>query len=104
MPEVYSGYALQIFRKDEVFYGLLLQYIILFQTWDDNETGQLPLLSYLIKYKPNQIITLLETHVEWAQDLVEVSPEQSLWVYALLALVEKPLHGDDVSTIRSLAK
>ena len=74
------------------------------QVFDDTEVGERPLLSYLIKYKPNQIVTLLETQAEWVQDLGEVSSDQCLWIYALLGLVEKPLHADDVSTIRSLAR
>ena len=74
------------------------------QVFDDTEVGERPLLSYLTKYKPNQIITLLETQAEWVQDLGEVSSDQCLWIYALLGLVEKPLHADDVSTIRSLAR
>jgi len=72
--------------------------------FDDLEVGEEPLVSYLAKYKPSQIISLLELHAEWIRDLEQVSVEQASWLYAILALVEKPLHGDDIATIRSLAK
>ena len=74
------------------------------KAFDDCEVGQPPLLQHLMKFKDRVIVSLLEQHAEWVGDLKQVSKDQALWLYALLGLIEKPLNGEDISTIRSVAK
>ena len=63
--------------------------------------GHQPLLSLIAQLRPGVITRLIELHCEWAEDVEAISLEQALWLYALLASVEKPLHPDIESSLRS---
>ena len=61
-------------------------------------------MSIVCKFRPVQIIKLLTFHADWIDDLESISLDQAVWIYAFLGLVDKPLHSEDLSTIRTLAK
>ena len=63
--------------------------------------GQSPLLNILAHLRPKVISQLIEYHSSWAETLEKVSLSQALWFYGLLSIVEKPLHPDDESNLRS---
>ena len=63
--------------------------------------GHDPLLEVISSLKQMQITRLIEYQAEWAEALNEVDVLQALWFYSLLSAVEKPLHPDVGSAIRS---
>lgn len=66
-----------------------------------NSVENQPSLKILVSLKQPQITRLLEWQAEWAETLGHVSLNQALWFYALLSIVEKPLHPDVISSMRS---
>jgi hypothetical protein len=69
---------------------------------EDNRKGHEPLTSVIVQLKSVWCVSLLEYQVEWAETL-SIVDEMGAWIYALLARLEKPLHPDVTSTIRTLA-
>ena len=67
--------------------------------------GHEPLTSVISSLKPAACAALLEHQIEWADALDGgvVSRKMAAWIYALLARLEKPLHPDHASAIRTLA-
>ena len=65
-------------------------------------SGHDPLLEIIASLKQTQITRLIEYQAEWAEVLNEVNVSQALWFYSLLSAVEKPLHPDVESSMRSL--
>ena len=61
------------------------------------------LFQILCQLKPSQVELLIEYQVEWAELVGVTIPEQGLWLYSLMARLEKPLHPDSGSAIRTLA-
>lgn len=69
-----------------------------------NERGNAPLTSTLASMRPNVVARVLEHHARWYEDLDEVAPDVTgEWAYALMARLEKPLHPDVTSALRTLA-
>lgn len=67
----------------------------------DSSLKNPPLLKILVSLKQSQVTRLLEWQAEWAETLEKVDQNQALWFYALLSVVEKPLHPDVISSMRS---
>ena len=67
-----------------------------------NGEGHDPLLELISSLKQSQITRLIEYQAEWAEVLNEVDVSQALWFYSLLSAVEKPLHPDVESSMRSM--
>lgn len=65
-------------------------------------SGHQPLLHIISQLRQVVIVRLLEYHVDWAEVTEEVTPEQAVWIYSLMGSVEKPLHPDVESSLRSL--
>ena len=63
--------------------------------------GHQPLLNILSNLRPSVISALIEYHSNWAETTEKVTLQQALWFYGLLSVVEKPLHPDDESCLRS---
>ena len=51
--------------------------------------------------KQSIITRLIEKHADWASTLEEIDMNQALWFYSLMSVVEKPLHPDIESSMRS---
>ena len=60
-----------------------------------------PSLEIIAHINQGQITRLLEWQADWAETIEQVSKFQALWFYALMSVVEKPLHPDIVSALRS---
>ena len=58
-------------------------------------------MNILAHLRPKVISQLIEYHSSWAETLEKVSLSQALWFYGLLSIVEKPLHPDIESSMRS---
>ena len=67
-----------------------------------NGEGHDPLLELISSLKQSQITRLIEYQAEWAEVLNEVDVSQALWFYSLISAVEKPLHPDVESSMRSM--
>ena len=65
------------------------------------EVGYQPLLKILSNLRPTVVSQLIEYHSSWAESIEKVTLDQALWFYGLLSIVEKPLHPDDQSCLRS---
>ena len=63
--------------------------------------GHPPMLKIISNLKQSVITRLIERHSEWAVTLDKVEKKQALWFYALMSAVEKPLHPDIESSLRS---
>ena len=63
--------------------------------------GHPPMLKIISNLKQSVITRLIERHSEWAVTLEKVEKKQALWFYALMSAVEKPLHPDIESSLRS---
>ena len=66
-----------------------------------NGEGHDPLLELISSLKQSQITRLIEYQAEWAE-VLNVDVSQALWFYSLLGAVEKPLHPDVESSMRSM--
>ena len=66
-----------------------------------NGHGSEPLLEIFCELKQFMIARLIEWHAEWAETLDQVDSQQAVWFYALMSAVEKPLHPDVQSSLRS---
>ena len=62
--------------------------------FNDLVCGQTPLTSIITQMKQTEIVRLLEFQVEWAELVSIKLEEQGLWIYALMASLEKPPHPD----------
>merc|ERR1712008_591818 len=67
----------------------------------DEKAGYQPLLKILSNLRHTVVSKLIEYHSSWAESIEKVTLEQALWFYGLLSIVEKPLHPDDQSCLRS---
>ena len=63
--------------------------------------GHPPILQIISEMKQSIITRLIEKHSEWAVTLDEIDLNQALWFYSLMSVVEKPLHPDIESSLRS---
>lgn len=63
--------------------------------------GQAPLLHIISSLRQPEITRLVEYHAEWAETIGKIEVNQALWFYALMSVVEKPLHPDIISSMRS---
>ena len=63
--------------------------------------GHSPVLKIISNLKQSNITRLIEWHSEWATTLEKIDKNQALWLYALMSAVEKPLHPDIESALRS---
>lgn len=63
-----------------------------------------PHLRLLLQF--DQVLTrrLLEYHAEWLEDAPALSRARGVWVYALLARLDKPVHAGVAATIRQLLR
>ncbi|TYZ60481.1 hypothetical protein PybrP1_006925 [[Pythium] brassicae (nom. inval.)] len=63
-----------------------------------------PHLRLLLQF--DQVLTrrLLEYHAEWLEDVTALSRARAVWVYALLARLDKPVHAGVAATIRQLLR
>lgn len=66
-------------------------------------SGQSPLSQVFFYLKPNVLTTVIEYLASWCELLDGLRPEMALWAYSLLANLEKPLHPDIGSAIRTIA-
>ena len=62
----------------------------------------LPLLHIISEFRQTQVTKLIEYIVDWCELTGEVDTNQALWIYSLMAAVEKPLHPDVQSALRSV--
>ncbi|XP_040581712.1 gem-associated protein 2 [Lepeophtheirus salmonis] len=69
----------------------------------ENIQGTQPLLSVLASFRQTHVVDLLELMVSWTEELNILGSEQGSWFFSLLTLLEKPLHPDVISSLRSLA-
>ena len=58
-------------------------------------------LQIISNMKQSIITRLIEKHADWASTLEEIDVNQALWFYSLMSVVEKPLHPDSESSMRS---
>lgn len=67
-------------------------------------TGTPPQLRLLLQF--DQVLTrrLLEYHTTWVEGLECVSRARAVWIYALLARLDKPVHATVAATIRQLLR
>ena len=63
--------------------------------------GHPPILQIVSNLKQSTITRLIERHSDWAVTVGEIDINQALWFYALMSAVEKPLHPDIESSLRS---
>jgi len=66
-------------------------------------TGKPPLLSMLVIMCQSVVEQVLEYHLAWFE-AAGFSPEQGRWLYALLAVLEKPLSPEACFSVRQLAR
>ncbi|XP_059084525.1 gem-associated protein 2-like [Tigriopus californicus] len=66
-------------------------------------SGQSPLTTVFFYLKPRILTAVIEYVASWCELLGGLRPEMALWVYSLLANLEKPLHPDIGSAIRTIA-
>lgn len=66
--------------------------------------GTPPHLRLLLQF--DQVLTrrLLEHHAEWLEDETALSRARGVWIYALLARLDKPVHAGVAATIRQLLR
>lgn len=69
----------------------------------DIQEGNPPLVSCVMYLTQPMVDTLLQHHVNYANSR-GFHVQQGPWIYALLALLQKPLTPDTCSTLRSLAR
>jgi len=50
------------------------------------------------------VVKLLMHHIKWVDRSEAITAHQRLWLFALLARLEKPLDSDTSSTLRSLLR
>ena len=62
--------------------------------FNDLQKGELPLTSIITQLKQNELVCLLELQVDWVEAVGIKEEEQGLWIYALMAALEKPPHPD----------
>lgn len=62
--------------------------------FNDLPDGELPLTSIITQLKQNELVYLLELQIDWAEVIGIKIKEQGLWIYALMAALEKPPHPD----------
>ena len=62
--------------------------------FNDLQKGELPLTSIITQLKQNELVYLLELQVDWVEAVGIKEEEQGLWIYALMAALEKPPHPD----------
>ena len=84
---------------------------------ESNSAGRAPLTTLLCSLRPNVVVRVLEYHVGWCEAVDMVlpgggvlgdvtspsAPMMGEWLFALLARLEKPLHPDVESSLRTLA-
>lgn len=68
------------------------------------EAAHEPTLSTLRLIRPNVAAQILEYHIEWIEAFEQVPDSFGPWIYALMALLEKPLYPDVSSNLRTLAR
>lgn len=66
--------------------------------------GTAPHLRLLLQF--DQVLTrrLLEYHAGWLDSVESLSRARAVWVYALLARLDKPVHAEVAATIRQLLR
>lgn len=71
---------------------------------DTQAVGTPPHLRLLLQF--DQVLTrrLLEYHTEWLEDESALSRVRGVWIYALLARLDKPVHAGVAATIRQLLR
>lgn len=71
---------------------------------DTQAVGTPPHLRLLLQF--DQVLTrrLLEYHTDWLEDESALSRARGVWVYALLARLDKPVHAGVAATIRQLLR
>ena len=72
---------------------------------EENKAGHEPLTSLVCQLGPSVCAALFEFHVEWVEDLEGLDLEAEhigTWIYSLMARLEKPLHPDVISSLRTL--
>ena len=75
---------------------------------EDGGGGCLPTTSLVSHLRPHVAVRLLEHSVSWAEDLGGIgvaadADAEGAWLYSLLCRLEKPLHPDVGSALRTLA-
>lgn len=71
---------------------------------DTEAVGTPPHLRLLLQF--DQVLTrrLLEYHTDWLEDESALSRARGVWIYALLARLDKPVHAGVAATIRQLLR
>ena len=70
---------------------------------EHNRGGQTPLTSTLTHIKPHVADKIVEFVSGWCESLGEIENQLGPWLYSLLARLEKPLHPDVLSSLRTIA-
>lgn len=73
------------------------------KTSSSSSRGQLPLLSIVCEMSQDEVIHVLDYNVKWIRQF-GFSNKNGIWIYALLANLEKPLISEVYSTLRELSR
>ena len=64
------------------------------KVFNDIETGHIPLTSIVAQLRQTELICMIEHQIAWVELVGIALKDQGLWIYALMAALEKPLHPD----------
>jgi len=70
--------------------------------FNDITEGQQPLTSIITQLKQTELIHLLEFQISWVELVGMIREDQGLWLFSLMAHLDKPPHPDVTSSLRSL--
>lgn len=70
--------------------------------FNDLADGQKPLTSIITQLKQTELVCLLEFQISWVELVGVLREDQGLWLYSLMAGLDKPPHPDVTSSLRSV--
>ena len=62
--------------------------------FNDITEGQQPLTSIITQLKQTELIHLLEFQISWVELIGMIREDQGLWLFSLMAHLDKPPHAD----------
>jgi len=66
--------------------------------------GHLPTVSLLLQMEQIMARRVLGHHADWLEQGFPVTKARCVWIYALLARLDKPIHRDDAAVLRRILK
>lgn len=70
--------------------------------FNDITEGQKPETSIITQLKQTEVVALLDFQISWVELVGMIREDQGLWLYSLMAHLDKPPHADVTSSMRSL--